>query len=130
LSLAGNILKAIGGTSDLCSKNEKEGTTGYPVYPYTLPKHVPMTLHLGPISDSQLDQFILFEKPSPFFSAVSLENNSVGEIYDFISEALRCKTVEFHPESQKFQFGPGEAYAPKVKDAGGDVYVKKFGRCS
>jgi len=61
-----------------------------------------------------------------FFSAVSLENNSVGEIYDFISEALRCKTVEFQPESIKFQFGPGEAYAPKVKDAGGDVYVKNL----
>jgi hypothetical protein len=122
LSLAGNILRAVGGTPKLYQRST------FPTYPMPMPGRVPLLiLHLRSMTKPHMETFVEFEKPEePNAKPEPDHYKTLGQFYDAIKEGLKYLNKDpglFHPEFAPFQFAPGLGYQAQVRDAGGSVIV-------
>jgi len=123
LSLAGNVLRAVGGTPKLYDPNI------IPSYPMLMPGRIPdLELHLRKMTKNNLQTFIDVEMPMAKGAKPEPDKyHTLGQFYDAIKQGLMYlnhnhKTL-FHPETASYQFAPGLGYQPHVRDAGGSVIV-------
>jgi len=124
LTLAGNILRAIGGTPKIYDQNV------IPKYPSTMPGRIPaLDLNLRVMTPENVQTFIDFETPEAKNAQPEPgKYHTLGQFYDAIKQGLiylngTTKDL-FHLEFAPYQFAPGVGYTPAVADAGGSVVVK------
>ncbi|RUS35542.1 ferritin-like-domain-containing protein [Jimgerdemannia flammicorona] len=129
LSLAGNVLLAVGGQPKLYDENV------IPTFPGTLPYRVPpLPLNLRAATEKQLEAFITLEEPELICRTKQNDSGeekyrTIGEFYQSIEEALqpifdKDPTLFANPRP-KCQFAPEKhEYSPRVPDAGGLVVVE------
>jgi hypothetical protein len=90
MTLAANVLNAIGGTPNPRPQGDDGGST-IPEYPTTVP-FIPDIdeIHLGPLSPASIDVFISIERPvdgAPL--AITQEYRSIGQFYQAIMDGVR-----------------------------------------
>uniref|UniRef100_A0A8H8CET3 Iminophenyl-pyruvate dimer synthase domain-containing protein n=1 Tax=Psilocybe cubensis TaxID=181762 RepID=A0A8H8CET3_PSICU len=123
LSLAGNVLLAVGGNPKLYDPRY------IPSYPAFMPGRVPkLWLQLRKASKANIQTFIDVEKREKTDAPPeSDEYETLGQFYDAIKIGLKYLSSQnhklFYPESAAFQFAPGLGYQAKERDAGGSVVV-------
>ncbi|KAF9002772.1 ferritin-like-domain-containing protein [Cyathus striatus] len=122
LSLAGNVLLAVGGTPKLYDPDY------VPSYKMLMPKRVPeLWLELKALTKEHLESFVNVEKrEEPDAQPEPDEYHTLGQFYDAIIQGLEYlndKGPLFNADTAKYQFAPGLGYQAKVRDAGGSVIV-------
>jgi hypothetical protein len=123
LSLAGNVLRAVGGTPKLYDVKY------IPSYPMIMPGRVPkLWLQLRKASKANLQTFIDVEtREKPNAKPESDKYETLGQFYDAIKFGLKYLTDQgqdiFDPQTIPFQFAPGVGYQPHNRDTGGSVVV-------
>jgi hypothetical protein len=124
LSLAGNILRAVGGEPKLYDVDY------IPSYPMLMPGRVPkLWLQLRRANKRNLQTFIDVEtREKPGAKAEPDHYETLGQFYDAIKDGLKYLNEKdpklFHPDTAKYQFAPGVGYQPRIRDAGGSIVVK------
>eukprot|EP01125_Pyxidicula_operculata_P022784 TRINITY_DN9574_c0_g1_i1.p1 TRINITY_DN9574_c0_g1~~TRINITY_DN9574_c0_g1_i1.p1 ORF type:complete len:1028 (-),score=229.28 TRINITY_DN9574_c0_g1_i1:61-3144(-) len=122
LCLVGNVLKALGGEPLLyCDKV-------VPKYPGNFPHADTLTVHLDKLCPEQVDLFIEVEEPAPSNGVPQADNfSTIAQFYDAVENAIVALSKEdkhiWKPELSKYQFHPGQAYAPRVQDTGNITVV-------
>lgn len=107
MTLASNILSAIGGTPNI-------DTPGFiPKFPGALPGgvHSGTTFHLAPFSMTQLDQFLEIEEPEEplifkSLAAVPDDPITIGQFYTAISNAIGILGDSIFVDPPRNQIGP------------------------
>ncbi len=112
MSLACNIMRALGGTPKIYCKSPGN-------YPTNLPHHKKgFSVGLSPLSSDQMVLFLEIEKPEAN-DAPPQENNwdTIGQFYDYIKDFIIRKTTDADfmptkkdPDSEKSQLGDGRGY--------------------
>jgi hypothetical protein len=127
LSLAGNMLKAIGGEPVLYDPHK------VPVYPMDMAGREPaLSLQLRKLTNKHIETYIEVEKPEVDGAPPQADKyNSLGQFYDAIRQGFKYlvndkKEDIFVKDAEKFQFAPGMGYQPVVRDAGGSVIVNSL----
>jgi len=123
LSLAGNILLAIGGTPRLYHPKL------VPIYPRAMQGHTPpLMMNLEDLK-TNLATFIHIEFPrKPNGKPQSEDYESLSQFYDAIELGLEYVNNNtpggiFKQPKTQFQFTPGVGYSPRVLNAGGSIVV-------
>jgi len=123
LSLAGNILRAVGGQPKLYKRKI------VPSYPMDMLGRIPpLPLHLREMTKPNLQTFLDVEKPeAPNAPPEPDKYETLGQFYDAIKEGLKYLNEQipnlFDPQTAPYQFAPGLGYQPDVRDAGGSIIV-------
>lgn len=102
LSLASNILKALGGRPRIYGRSPKE-------YPGNLKDHAPgFSVGLTKLTSSQLEKFIDIEKPAPAKEKPQGLHKweTLGQFYEYIA-----KLIKEHTEDEDFRHGKGKQLA-------------------
>ncbi|KAF8868017.1 ferritin-like-domain-containing protein [Gymnopilus junonius] len=123
LSLAGNVLRAVGGIPKLYDPNYM------PYYPMLMPGRVPkLWLQLRKANKANLQTFIDVEtREKSGAKPESDEYETLGQFYDAIKDGLKflsgiVKDL-FQPDKAKYQFSPGLGYQARNRDTGGSIVV-------
>jgi hypothetical protein len=123
LSLAGNILLAVGGKPKLYDPSI------IPQYPMLMLGRVPdLELNLRMMSKENLQTYVDVESPAAKCAQAEADDyHTLGQFYKAIKSGLKYLDHKekdlFHSESAPYQFSPGLGYQPQVRDAGGSVVV-------
>jgi len=123
LSLAGNILLAVGGTPKLYDVDY------IPSYPMLMPGRVPkLWLQLRKANKANLQTFLDVEKrEKPNAKPEPDKYETLGQFYDAIKQGLIYLNDEFddlfNTHTASYQFSPGLGYQARVRDAGGSIVV-------
>lgn len=126
LSLAGNMLKAIGGVPKLYHPHI------IPHYPGHMLHRIPkLELYLRAMTKQNLETFCQIEKPErPDAPAEPDWYHTLGQFYKAIKEGFANLSTQYphliHPETAPFQFAPGLGYQARNRDAGGSVIITKL----
>ncbi len=112
MSLACNIMRALGGTPKLyCMSPGK--------YPTNLPHHKKgFAVGLCPLSADQMTQFLVIEKPEANDAPPQGDNwDTIGQFYDYLKQFIITKTTDADfrptkkdPDSVKSQLADGRGY--------------------
>jgi len=107
LSLASNILRALGGSPALAGKSPRS-------YPTNLPHHkAGFSMGLSPLSAEQLQRFLGIEKPEAAGASPQGDNwDTIGQFYDYIREKIVATTTDADFTHDDTQLGPGNGYDP------------------
>ncbi|KAI9511270.1 ferritin-like-domain-containing protein [Russula earlei] len=123
LSLAGNILLAVGGKPRLYDPHI------IPKYPMDMLDRIPpLLLQLRAMTKPNLDTWLEVERPEqPNGAPESDKYHTLGQFYAAIKEGLAYLNARipnlFDPNTAPYQFASGLGYQPQVRDAGGSVIV-------
>ncbi|KAJ7142970.1 ferritin-like-domain-containing protein [Mycena epipterygia] len=131
LSLAGNVLKAIGGVPKLYSQ-KYDDVKIFPTYGMEMPGRVPkLEMNLRKATKANFDTFLGIELPQgrndPPGGAD--EYHTLGQFYEALKDGLKYLGDQmgeklFHQDSLPYQFAPGTGYQPRIQNAGGSIVVK------
>ncbi|KAH9955556.1 ferritin-like-domain-containing protein [Russula dissimulans] len=123
LSLAGNILRAVGGHPELYHSDM------IPSYPMYMPGRIPpLRLRLRELTKPNLQTFLDVEKPETSYAPPEPDKyHTLGQFYKAIKDGLEYLSKQipdlFDPNTAPYQFAPGLGYQPKVRDSGSSIIV-------
>ena len=118
MSLAANILRAIGGTPTVYGQSPSQYPTNLPHHRTLAPDGKPYTFGLEPFSATQLEKFLQIEQPEKVHAKPEKNQwQTLGQFYDYISEQIkRVNPDVFRHHAATQLHGNSGYYAPNNVD--------------